>query len=457
MAYSFVRGLLNVAPVWLLGKNGSAILTAIGEACDVIRDRAAQSVRRRFPNVDSDDSLALICAERRIRRGPGESAAAIAARLEGWLDVLPRVGIPGAMLEQIQAHYASRSNFEVQLIQNQPTPDPSYLAADAAFYGGAAVGTYLRPEGIVSATNWTATAGASGVASVSEVVTLGDSQALKITQGRITVAGLATAHVGNINLPWMAIARVRVEPDQTGDKAIFAVGTSASGNGYKYFGVANGTARYRQLNDAGTAWTVNGATLPTNTDLIVGMRYDGANITAEMLYVGSDRFHTLIPTTALTSTGTFAAPDNASIGGVLRSGSDFLLDMTVGGVLWVNNCATTSEKMRGAMLNFLNAPPNTYPRLTKNAAGVVTTDRVRYDPEYGAADTSRYWLYYFTDSTAADTDSDLSGVPIDWNAAHSIGKLSEIKTGQLVWNQPAWNWDDGEVWPLTQARILEIK
>jgi len=95
----------RVGPPWLRRVVGVKLLGSIGEVVDTHVDRIASGVRRRFPGFDSDDSLAQIGRERRIRRGHLESGATYARRLRGWWDAHRARGGPYALLAQLYAFF----------------------------------------------------------------------------------------------------------------------------------------------------------------------------------------------------------------------------------------------------------------------------------------------------------------------------------------------------------------
>lgn len=105
--FTFRDSIRELSPWWLRRGIALRFLYVIGLHCDVIAAMATEAVRRRFPGLDSYDSLALIGRERRITRGRNEPDATYATRVERWLDDHRFRGGPYAMLAQIYAHYAA--------------------------------------------------------------------------------------------------------------------------------------------------------------------------------------------------------------------------------------------------------------------------------------------------------------------------------------------------------------
>jgi hypothetical protein len=107
MAYA--EWLATQGPSWILDPVGKALARTTGAAYDAQRDRILQGVLARFPTagqLDTDptsstfgqlltaptDALDEIGADRELRRGPGESDAAYAARLLAAWDIWPFAG-----------------------------------------------------------------------------------------------------------------------------------------------------------------------------------------------------------------------------------------------------------------------------------------------------------------------------------------------------------------------------
>lgn len=105
IVHTFRDKLRQLSPPWLTRGNAEKYLYAMGVQVDAFGDALVASVKLRFPNVYSDESLPLIGRERRIARGSLESAATYADRLTVWLDDHRRRGGPYAMLAQLRAYY----------------------------------------------------------------------------------------------------------------------------------------------------------------------------------------------------------------------------------------------------------------------------------------------------------------------------------------------------------------
>jgi len=119
---TFVTGVTRAMPPWLKRTRGLRLLEAIGEQIDDVVDRTAEGVRLRFP-YDAPDpgALALTGRERRIRRGPGESAATYARRLRGWWDAHRTRGGPYALLGQLYAFFLDWLDVRMDVVYHSGT------------------------------------------------------------------------------------------------------------------------------------------------------------------------------------------------------------------------------------------------------------------------------------------------------------------------------------------------
>lgn len=82
---------------------GQAFQGALGDVEDSLIDRAKQAVKARFPLQAPPDALTAIGVERQMPQGPGESAAAYAARLVDAWTSWQWAGTPYGMLRAFYA------------------------------------------------------------------------------------------------------------------------------------------------------------------------------------------------------------------------------------------------------------------------------------------------------------------------------------------------------------------
>lgn len=100
----YTKQLIDRLPPWLTRLVGEKLVRSFGELIDSTAVRVIHAVRQRFPNDIDSSSLARIGRERRIRRGPGESASTYATRLRIWWEMHRIRGGPYALLWNLH-HY----------------------------------------------------------------------------------------------------------------------------------------------------------------------------------------------------------------------------------------------------------------------------------------------------------------------------------------------------------------
>jgi hypothetical protein len=220
---------------------------------------------------------------------------------------------------------------------------------------GSQLSGFDLPVGPGASWTWPAVVGAAFDTTTAAIGTgwFGLPTALAV-QDNLFKASLAAAHVGQINLPWAVAAAVKIDSTPTVSpsfSAFWSVSSSASANGYKCFGfdIATGLTGYRVVNDAGTAYQINGAAMPLDTEVIVGQFFDGTNITAIAMDPLTADISTLIPETAVGASGAIATANNARIAGVDRVGTDLLTDMDIRAICWVNSPTFGLPELKDAM------------------------------------------------------------------------------------------------------------
>src|SRR5690606_25002877 len=101
----FQRLVIRVLPPWLTRTRGRRLVTSMARLLDDIADRSYRAVALRFPNAETESALSYLGSDRRIPRGPGESAGSYASRLVPWLDAHRLRGGPYALLMQLHAYH----------------------------------------------------------------------------------------------------------------------------------------------------------------------------------------------------------------------------------------------------------------------------------------------------------------------------------------------------------------
>jgi hypothetical protein len=103
---SYLRLFEVVLPPWLLRTEGLRLIGALADVIDDHRDRMVAGVKLRFPGLYTLEGVDRIGRERRLRRGPSESAAVFASRLPRWWEDHRTRGNGYALLEQMLAYFA---------------------------------------------------------------------------------------------------------------------------------------------------------------------------------------------------------------------------------------------------------------------------------------------------------------------------------------------------------------
>ncbi len=86
------------SPPWLLGKYGSAWLSAHGALADVVVQWCKEAVKAHFATLCPSDALALLGEERGLPRGSTESDASYRARIQGAWDFYRYAGTAFGLL-----------------------------------------------------------------------------------------------------------------------------------------------------------------------------------------------------------------------------------------------------------------------------------------------------------------------------------------------------------------------
>jgi len=135
--------MIEFAPPWLRRVVGGAIMESLGVPVETEVDRTTEGVELRFPTGNDgatihSDALGYLGRERRILRGPGESATTFANRLRAWWDSHLTRGGPYALLGQLHAFFLESNNVPIQYIANSGTEVT--IAADGTTTRGSVAG-----------------------------------------------------------------------------------------------------------------------------------------------------------------------------------------------------------------------------------------------------------------------------------------------------------------------------
>ena len=112
------HSMFELAPRWLRNTNAYSVLYSIALMADAIGDALFAANKIRFPNFYSAESLPMIGNERRMVRGPNESAESFAARLCQWWDVAKQSGDFITIARQLAAYFLP-AQAVIQIVNNR--------------------------------------------------------------------------------------------------------------------------------------------------------------------------------------------------------------------------------------------------------------------------------------------------------------------------------------------------
>lgn len=103
---SFKVSITQVAPPWLLGPNGKALLETFGQKLDDKMAQLKAGVKARWPDYAPHDALAYIGNDRNIEQGPNEPDANFAVRCRTAVAENHIRGSGAALLDQLAAYFS---------------------------------------------------------------------------------------------------------------------------------------------------------------------------------------------------------------------------------------------------------------------------------------------------------------------------------------------------------------
>lgn len=101
---SYLKMFEAVLPPWLLRTEGLKLIGGIADVIDDHRDRYVAGVKLRFPGLYTLEGIDKHGRDRRLRRGPNETADAFATRLLRWWEDHQTRGNAYALLKQMFAY-----------------------------------------------------------------------------------------------------------------------------------------------------------------------------------------------------------------------------------------------------------------------------------------------------------------------------------------------------------------
>jgi hypothetical protein len=116
---SFRESIGNISPPWLTGLVGGGIQYAEGLVLDALGEWIAQGVKASMPGIGTPDALYLIGRDMQIDRGPNESDAHYAARLQRAVDTWATAGNAGTLLQQLAAYFSPSTTVPIRLVSDR--------------------------------------------------------------------------------------------------------------------------------------------------------------------------------------------------------------------------------------------------------------------------------------------------------------------------------------------------
>lgn len=101
----YLKVFKTILPPWLLRTEGTKLIGGIADVIDDHRDRLVAGVKLRFPGLYTLEGIDRIGKERRLRRGPAETAEVFAERLPRWWEDHRTRGNAYALLNQMLAYF----------------------------------------------------------------------------------------------------------------------------------------------------------------------------------------------------------------------------------------------------------------------------------------------------------------------------------------------------------------
>jgi len=146
---TFADALPRLGPPWLQRSVAGRLMRGFGQILDDVVDRATFGVALRFPTDFVDpDALALIGRERRIRRGPNESAVTYARRLRPWWDMHRIRGGPYALLRECRAYIKAVADVAIDVVYYSGTrrwiDTNEMITRDSIVWGADGSGLWAR-------------------------------------------------------------------------------------------------------------------------------------------------------------------------------------------------------------------------------------------------------------------------------------------------------------------------
>lgn len=116
--HTFRDTIRRISPPWLQGFWGYRLMYSLAIPLDAFGDGLVASIKLRFPNVYSAETLPLIGRERGIRRGPDETDEGYAVRQRDWWEAHRHRGNPYNLLGRVLVGYLTPHLVKMREVNN---------------------------------------------------------------------------------------------------------------------------------------------------------------------------------------------------------------------------------------------------------------------------------------------------------------------------------------------------
>ncbi len=115
---SFKTTILQIAPRWLVGTYGAALLRTFGQIFDNFYEQVRTGIKARLPAYAPDDALRFIANDRNIEPGPEEDPDDLRARLVKAIPANRQRGSAHQLLKQLAGYFSGMGTPALRLVSN---------------------------------------------------------------------------------------------------------------------------------------------------------------------------------------------------------------------------------------------------------------------------------------------------------------------------------------------------
>lgn len=116
---AFRESIFAISPPWLTGTVAGGIQYAEGLVIDALAQWMIEGVKASMPGVGTPSALYLCGRDMQVDRGPNETDAHYATRLQSAVDTWATAGNAGTLLKQIGAYFSPSTAVPVRLVSDR--------------------------------------------------------------------------------------------------------------------------------------------------------------------------------------------------------------------------------------------------------------------------------------------------------------------------------------------------